>query len=93
MPFIRLNQYYQYDTRKYDAKSNIYMSYEKQVEKLTAPSLLDMQISNYMDCYVKLEQHKQLETYLDADGPDGLVYLTGVTGSGKTTILDAVFNQ
>ncbi len=93
MPFVRLNQNYVYDTRKFDTRSNIYMSYREEVEMLTAPSLTDIPIPNYMDCYVEMEQHKQLLPYLDAKGPDSLVYLTGVTGSGKTTLLKAVFDQ
>ncbi len=60
---------------------------------LTAPSLPDIPIPNYMDCYVETDQHKQLIPYLDSNGTDGLVYLTGVTGSGKTTLLKAVFNH
>lgn len=93
MPFIRLNQHCLNDTRKYDTLSNIYKSYRREVELLTASSLTDMHIRNYMDCYVELEQHKQIEKYLESDGPDNLVYLTGVTGSGKTTVLKAALKH
>lgn len=94
MPFIRLNQpNFNSDTRKYDTHSNIYKAYRREVELLTVPSLYDMNIPNYMDCYVKLEQHKQIEKYLESEGPNNLVYLTGVTGSGKTTLLKAALKH
>lgn len=93
MPYIRLNQNYKYDTRKYDTSSNIYLSYSNEVQLLTAPSLKDMPIDNSMDCYVRFPQHNQLETYLKPNGIDGLVYVTGVTGSGKTTLLNAALKN
>lgn len=93
MPFVRLNQHYLEDSRKYDTHSNIYKAYRKEVELLTASSLNDMHIKNYMDCYVKLPQHEQVEKHLEITGNDSLVYLTGVTGSGKTTLLKAALKH
>lgn len=93
MPYIRLNQNYRYDNRKFDTSSNIYLAYRKEVQLLTASSLKDMPIPNYMDCYVKFAQHDQLETYLEPDGVNGIVYVTGVTGSGKTTLLNAALKN
>lgn len=76
-----------------NTRSHIYLKYRQLVQHLLVPDATSYRLYNYDDLYVKHDLYDTFIEYKKACGNDNYVYLTGLTGSGKTSLLKSVFKH
>ncbi len=74
-------------------RSNIYLKYFDYIEDLLTPTIDSYCKYSYEKLYVKHSLYNELEHYADVRNVDKFLYVTGVTGTGKTSLLKAVFKH
>lgn len=74
-------------------RSHIYLKYRNLVEVLLTPSIDAYTDYQYDDLYIEHEYARILKGYLKKREIDNIAYLTGLTGTGKTSLLKHVFRH
>ena len=74
-------------------RSNIFLKSKENINALLATSIESQSQYTYEELYVPNTLSKELSYYLNKQQINHLVYLTGLTGTGKTSLLKYVFRH
>ncbi len=90
---VKYNERYSQMDTGTGGRSNIYLKYRDQVETLLAPSIDSYRNYGFDELYVPSIYHKDLEPFLNKRETNSFIYLEGLTGTGKSSLLKYVFRH
>lgn len=88
----KYNEKYWYKDNTY-GRSNIFLKYGDYIEDLLSPTIDSYRKYTFEKLYVRHPLYGQLKKYRNKRNIDDFLYLTGLTGSGKTSLLKDVFKH
>ena len=74
-------------------RSNIYLKYGEYIEDLLTPTIDSYRKHTFEKLYIRHSLYDDLKKYKEKRNIDDFLYLTGLTGSGKTSLLKDVFKH